>query len=104
MREAACMVGFTGIAPRAVFLSVVVRPWMLGIMAGVYQKDRSLDIVDSCSGMCLAGFAGRLLLALCALQLSAGPDARHHGLYGPEGHLCHLHEDWLLSYFHVAVG
>ena len=34
-----CSAGFTGIAPRAVFLPVFVRPLMLGIMAGMNQRD-----------------------------------------------------------------
>ena len=32
--------GFAGIAPRAVFLPVIVRPQMLVIMAGMDQKER----------------------------------------------------------------
>ena len=32
-------------------------------------------------------------LVMCSLLLTAGPDARHHGRHGPEGQLCHLHED-----------
>ena len=36
-----CMVGFWwNFSPRAVFLSIVVRPKMLGIMADMNQKDR----------------------------------------------------------------
>ena len=34
-----CSAGFTGIATRGVFLPVFVRPLMLGIMAGVNQRD-----------------------------------------------------------------
>ena len=34
-----CSAGFTGIAPRVVFLPVFVRPLMLGIMAGMNQRD-----------------------------------------------------------------
>ena len=38
------MVGFTGdAAPRDVFLCVVVRPKMLGIMAGLDQKDSCVE-------------------------------------------------------------
>ena len=34
-----CMAGFTGVAPRAVFLPSVVRPKMLDTLAGKNQKD-----------------------------------------------------------------
>ena len=38
-----CMAGFSGtISPRAEFLSVVGRPKMLGILAGMNPKDRHL--------------------------------------------------------------
>ena len=62
---------------------------MLGIMAGVNQKDSYAEsyIVDSGSGRCLAGFAGCLVLALYSLLSSSGPDACHHGRHGPEGQL-----------------
>ena len=42
----------------AVFPSVVVRPAMLGIMAGMDEKDSGALIVDSGSVMCKARFAG----------------------------------------------
>ena len=41
-----------------VFRLVVERPEMLGIMAGMYQKDSSTLFVESGSGMCKAGFSG----------------------------------------------
>ena len=51
--------GFLGDVPlRAVFPSVVVRPAMLGIMAGMDEKDSGALIVDSGSVMCKARFAG----------------------------------------------
>ena len=51
--------GFPGDVPlRAMLPSVVVRPEMLGIMAGMDQKDNGALIVDSGSGMCKARFAG----------------------------------------------
>ena len=44
--------GYAGCdAPCAVFVFLVLRPMVLGIMAGMVQKD-------SCSGMCKAGFTG----------------------------------------------
>ena len=53
------MLGFPGDVPlRAVFPSVVVRPKMLGIMAGMDQKDSGALIVVSCSDMCKARVAG----------------------------------------------
>ena len=38
-----------------------------------------------CSGMCKAGFAVFFTLAMSSLPWFAGPDARHHGRYEPEG-------------------
>ena len=79
---------FCWCAVRAVFPLVVARPEMLCIMAGMDQKDRFTrrDVLRSssacCSGMCLPRDAGSLLSWL------AGPDARHHGRYVPEGLLC----------------
>ena len=44
-------VGFTGDdAPRAVLLSVVCRPMMLGIMAGMNQTDIFALFFDPCRG------------------------------------------------------
>ena len=53
---------------------VVVRPLMLRIKAGMYQKDSDAGLV--------------LLSALCFLLLSSDPDVRHLGRYGPEGQVC----------------
>ena len=51
--------GFLGDVPlRAVFPSVVVRPAVLGIMAGMDEKYSGALIVDSGSVMCKARFAG----------------------------------------------
>ena len=51
--------GFPGDVPlRAVFPSVVARPEMSGITAGMDQKDNVALIVDSGSGMCKARFPG----------------------------------------------
>ena len=46
---------------------------MLGIMAGMNWKDSYVAryIVESHSGMCMAGTTGCLLLALCSLLLSS---------------------------------
>ena len=47
-----CKAGFTGYAaPCAVFVFLVLRAMVLGIMAGMVQKD-------ICNGMCKAGFTG----------------------------------------------
>ena len=55
----ACNAGFPGdVTPRAVSPSVVIRPEMLSILAGMYQKDSGALIVDPGSGMCKACFAG----------------------------------------------
>ena len=53
---------------------VVVRPLVLRIKAGMYQKDSDAGLV--------------LLSALCFLLLSSDPDVRHLGRYGPEGQVC----------------
>ena len=54
-----CLAGFAGEDPsRAVFPSVVLGPEMLGILAGMYQKDSGALIVDSGSDMCKARIAG----------------------------------------------
>ena len=54
-----CNAVFPGdVTPRAVCPSVVVRPEMLGILAGVYQKDSGALIVDPGSGICKTCFAG----------------------------------------------
>ena len=46
-----CKAGHAGCdAPRAVFVSLVLRPMMLGIMTAMAQKD-------SCSGKCKAGIS-----------------------------------------------
>ena len=74
-----CCAGFAGCdAPRAVFSSVVARPEMLGIMPvwtrrTVFREIAATFVVDSCSGMCTAGFPGTFLLALDSFLLSAGP-------------------------------
>ena len=60
---------------------------MLGIMAGMNQKD-CFALFVSGSGMCKARFAGFLHLVMSSLPWFAGPDARHHGRYEPEGQLC----------------
>ena len=78
------MAGFAGIAPRAVFLPVVYRPEMLGIVAVMDQKDSYALFLGS--GMCKAWFAGIFPLALCS-SCGSCPDALHHGRYGPEGQL-----------------
>ena len=56
-------------AVRAVFLSVVVRPKMLSIMAGMNQKTvtRRVFVVVSGSGMCEATIAGFMRLVMCSL-------------------------------------
>ena len=45
------------------------------IMAGMYQKDRyvAMLFVEFCSGMCKAGNAGSMRLAMCSFSLSSGP-------------------------------
>ena len=54
-----CSAGFTGFAPRAVFLPVFVRPLMLGIMAGINQRDSSVSRWSSTSLLwCRCSFRG----------------------------------------------
>ena len=70
--------GYAGCdAPRAVFVSLVRRPMMLGIMTGMVQKD-------SCSGMYKAGISGETVeipqlqfLAGCRLPFRAAKTALH---------------------------
>ena len=71
-----CLCGFAGF-PRVVFLYVVVRPLMLRIKAGFFQKDSDAGLVLLV-----------ILSALCFLLLSSDPDARHLGRSGPEGQVC----------------
>ena len=40
------------------------------------------------SGICKAGIAGTLHLAMCLFPGLQAHDARHHGRYGPDGHFC----------------
>ena len=79
-----CRAGIAGVALRAVFLFLVVRPKMLRIMAGMAQKDICALFLGS--GMCKAWFAGIFPLALCS-SCGSCLDALHHGRYGPEGQL-----------------
>ena len=75
--------GFAGdVTFRAVFPSVVAWPEMLGIVAGMDLKDSPWHV----QGLFF-------FLALCSLWLQTGPDARHLGRYGPEGHV----RSWLVS-------
>ena len=78
----ACSAGFTGDdVPRVMFLSGVVRPTMLRIMAGMVQKD-------SCSGMARLVLLMTVHFVLCFLPSLQARDARHHGRYGPVGLVC----------------
>ena len=78
----ACSAGFTGdYVPRVMFLSGVVRPTMLRIMAGMVQKD-------SCSGMARLVLLMTVHFVLCFLPSLQARDARHHGRYGPVGLVC----------------
>ena len=82
----ACSAGFTGDdVPRVMFPSGVVRPKMLGIMAGMVQ-------MDSCSGMARLVLLVTVHLVLCFLPCLQARDARHHGRYGPGGLVC-----WFLT-------
>ena len=81
-----CRAGFAGISPRAVFLSAVVWPKMLRIMAGLHQKD-SYALFDFGSGTCKARFAAFFLPRAVFLLWFSGPDAQHYGLYEPKGQL-----------------
>ena len=69
----------------AVFPSVVVRLAMVGIMAGMDEKDSGALIVDSGSVMCKARFAGydtpRVVFPFGCRQAQ---DALHLGPYGPD--------------------
>ena len=60
----ACIAGCG--SPRGVFPSVVVRPKMVDIVAGMTRRTAFCGLgaltSDSGSGMCMAGFAGFLLL------------------------------------------
>ena len=74
---------------RAVFPSVVTWPVMLGITAG-------MDLKDSTRVLCALRRLWQWLvhgwfffLAQCSFWLQTGPDARHHGRYGP-GHVVQL--------------
>ena len=67
----ACNAGLPcAVSIRAVFPSVVVRPEMLGIMAGMYQKESGALIVDSGSDMCKAHLAG--FMPRCVFPLVVG--------------------------------
>ena len=73
-----CRVGFTGCdAPRVIFPCGVAKPNMLCILAGMDQKD----CFDMVQGWFCWYFTPRAVFLPC-LQAR---DARHHGLYGPEG-------------------
>ena len=74
-----CYAGIAGcVAPRVLLPSVVDRP-RCSIMAVMDQKDSAL-VVNHGSGTCLVCFPG--------VPAPRAQDARHHGLYEPEGHLC----------------
>ena len=67
LRPGAVLAGYAGDnALRAVFSSLVRRPKMLGIMAGMDQKD-------SCSGMYKAGIAGDNTLRAVFVSLVGRP-------------------------------
>ena len=77
-----CLAGFVGDDTFcAVFPSVVDRPRMLGIMAGMAQKD-SYAARFSRSAACTRLVL--LVFSLCYFLLSPGPDARHHGRHDTE--------------------
>ena len=68
-------------APHAVSVSLVRRPVMVGIVAGMDQKD-------SCSGMYKASYAGCDALRAVSFSLVwQASSAQHSGRYGPEGQL-----------------
>ena len=76
----------------AVFLSVVARPELLAIMAGMDLKD-SPRVWCAHRRLWQWHVQGSFfLLALCSLWLQTGPYACHFGRYGPEGHL----RSWLV--------
>ena len=75
------------VAPRPVFFPVVVyRPEMLCIMSDMDQKDSFALFSGSC--MFKVGFTGDSAPHAVFFPPVVRPDARHHGRYGPEGHLC----------------
>ena len=81
-RQWYCSAGFAGCdSPRAVF--PLVDDW--------HQKDSSAVVVLAVAYAWLVLLV--LLLVLCFLLLTSGPDALHHGWYGPEGHV----RSWLVS-------
>ena len=83
----ACSAGFTGDdVPRVMFPYGVVWSTMLRIMAGMVQKD-------SCSGMARLVLLMTVHFVLCFLPSLQARDARHHGRYGPGGHVC----SWVVS-------
>ena len=59
---------------------------MLGIKAVLDQKNSYALFLDS--GMCKAGIAGTVHLAMCLFPGLQAHDARHQGRYGPDGHSC----------------
>ena len=82
----ACIAGCG--SPRGIFPSVVVRPKMVDIMADMTRRTAFCGLVRSpstpavaCAWLVLLGF----FFAMSSLQRFAGPDARHHGRYEPEG-------------------
>ena len=82
-----CSAEFPGDVPlRAVFPLVILRPEMLGIMAGMDLKDSGALFVDSGSDMCKARLAG-LLPRYVFLWLSAGPLCSCSCRYDSEGEL-----------------
>ena len=63
--------------------AVVGRPEMLAIKAVLDQKNSYALFLDS--GMCKAGIAGTVHLAVCLFPGLQAHDARRHGRYEPEG-------------------
>ena len=86
-----CYDGLAGFdAPRVIFPSGVARPgcsaswpfWTRRTVLFVF-------VVNHCSCMYKVGFTGDSAPHAVFLSLLlSGPDARHPGRYGPEGHLC----------------
>ena len=74
---------------RCVF-SLVCRPMMLGIKAGMDQTD-ILALVDTGSCMVKAGFTSGYDTS-CVFPWGCRQvcDVRHHGWYGPEEHVCRI--------------
>ena len=98
-RQWYCSAGFAGCdSPRAVFPLVDDWHLVLGITAGVDQKDSSAVVVLAVAYAWLVLLV--LLLVLCFLLLTSGPDALHHGWYGPEGHV----RSWLVSLWPLVSG